>query len=157
MIRRPPRSTLFPYTTLFRSERRRLGIDDDDPRAWGARHLDGAGDRVHLEARADGEEQIALPGSVHRAVDHFRHELLAEADGVALQDAAAGPAVRVFLARAHALEDRLHRPAHAAAPAHEPAHRAVDFDHLPGRIAGDLMQLVDVLRDQHVELARALY
>src|SRR2546422_4608721 len=25
MIRRPPRSTLFPYTTLFRSLRRRLG------------------------------------------------------------------------------------------------------------------------------------
>src|SRR2546430_13734011 len=25
MIRRPPRSTLFPYTTLFRSARRRLG------------------------------------------------------------------------------------------------------------------------------------
>src|SRR3712207_8244961 len=24
MIRRPPRSTLFPYTTLFRSERRQL-------------------------------------------------------------------------------------------------------------------------------------
>src|SRR2546430_8830129 len=28
MIRRPPRSTLFPYTTLFRSLERRLG---DDP------------------------------------------------------------------------------------------------------------------------------
>src|SRR5256885_9633241 len=28
MIRRPPRSTLFPYTTLFRSEARR-----DDPQA----------------------------------------------------------------------------------------------------------------------------
>src|SRR3712207_8358761 len=28
MIRRPPRSTLFPYTTLFRSARRRR----DDPR-----------------------------------------------------------------------------------------------------------------------------
>src|SRR2546430_2799199 len=26
MIRRPPRSTLFPYTTLFRSERRRPGV-----------------------------------------------------------------------------------------------------------------------------------
>src|SRR2546426_3902070 len=26
MIRRPPRSTLFPYTTLFRSVRNRLGI-----------------------------------------------------------------------------------------------------------------------------------
>src|SRR3712207_7309480 len=28
MIRRPPRSTLFPYTTLFRSQRAR-GRDDD--------------------------------------------------------------------------------------------------------------------------------
>src|SRR5256885_17066958 len=27
MIRRPPRSTLFPYTTLFRSGRRRGGVD----------------------------------------------------------------------------------------------------------------------------------
>src|SRR5258707_8635164 len=27
MIRRPPRSTLFPYTTLFRSERNRLQIE----------------------------------------------------------------------------------------------------------------------------------
>src|SRR2546422_8421587 len=27
MIRRPPRSTLFPYTTLFRSDRRRLEMD----------------------------------------------------------------------------------------------------------------------------------
>src|SRR2546425_2414736 len=26
MIRRPPRSTLFPYTTLFRSRRRRLPV-----------------------------------------------------------------------------------------------------------------------------------
>src|SRR2546425_3136832 len=34
MIRRPPRSTLFPYTTLFRSLRdrmvRRIGCGDDD-------------------------------------------------------------------------------------------------------------------------------
>src|SRR5258707_1458674 len=28
MIRRPPRSTLFPYTTLFRSFRRRRGTDE---------------------------------------------------------------------------------------------------------------------------------
>src|SRR3712207_7648180 len=26
MIRRPPKSTLFPYTTLFRSERERAGV-----------------------------------------------------------------------------------------------------------------------------------
>src|SRR5258708_12671206 len=30
MIRRPPRSTLFPYTTLFRS-RRALGLHGPDP------------------------------------------------------------------------------------------------------------------------------
>src|SRR2546426_8253908 len=28
MIRRPPRSTLFPYTTLFRSLRERLALDE---------------------------------------------------------------------------------------------------------------------------------
>src|SRR3712207_8982416 len=37
MIRRPPRSTLFPYTTLFRSERGRLKPDG------GARGLRGPG------------------------------------------------------------------------------------------------------------------
>src|SRR3712207_9078601 len=30
MIRRPPRSTLFPYTTLFRSDRPELGRDPLD-------------------------------------------------------------------------------------------------------------------------------
>src|SRR5256885_3492144 len=30
MIRRPPRSTLFPYTTLFRSRRAAAGIADQD-------------------------------------------------------------------------------------------------------------------------------
>src|SRR3712207_8096823 len=34
MIRRPPRSTLFPYTTLFRSE-----ADGGDPQADGAGRL----------------------------------------------------------------------------------------------------------------------
>src|SRR3712207_7960421 len=29
MIRRPPRSTLFPYTTLFRSHRRAGGLDGE--------------------------------------------------------------------------------------------------------------------------------
>src|SRR2546430_5477339 len=36
MIRRPPRSTLFPYTTLFRSARgdlRGLALHPDEPRA----------------------------------------------------------------------------------------------------------------------------
>src|SRR5258708_37038398 len=32
MIRRPPRSTLFPYTTLFRSRRVRFVLGDEDHR-----------------------------------------------------------------------------------------------------------------------------
>src|SRR5438445_8789346 len=32
MMRRPPRSTLFPYTTLFRSEAATWGIQFDAPR-----------------------------------------------------------------------------------------------------------------------------
>src|SRR5256885_9296287 len=31
MIRRPPRSTLFPYTTLFRSEDEQAGGDQEQP------------------------------------------------------------------------------------------------------------------------------
>src|SRR6266487_5964116 len=37
MIRRPPRSTLFPYTTLFRSPRRRPGGPDRPRREAGGR------------------------------------------------------------------------------------------------------------------------
>src|SRR3712207_7604658 len=39
MIRRPPRSTLFPYTTLFRSE---------DVRQWAREHPAGEGSRPSL-------------------------------------------------------------------------------------------------------------
>src|SRR3712207_8831026 len=42
MIRRPPRSTLFPYTTLFRSEAREAERDD----------VAGTDVRRHLEAGA---------------------------------------------------------------------------------------------------------
>src|SRR3712207_9038545 len=35
MIRRPPRSTLFPYTTLFRSERNAVAVVVDAPGAHG--------------------------------------------------------------------------------------------------------------------------
>src|SRR2546425_7101306 len=53
MIRRPPRSTLFPYTTLFRSEA--LGQDDQrrvrrqrperEPRVHGEHRQERAGER----------------------------------------------------------------------------------------------------------------
>src|SRR5688572_31958945 len=45
MIRRPPRSTLFPYTTLFRSQATRDGRQVDDRRA-ALRLLDEVADQV---------------------------------------------------------------------------------------------------------------
>src|SRR3712207_7140701 len=41
MIRRPPRSTLFPYTTLFRSPVRRARVCDAPRRAAGRSRLRG--------------------------------------------------------------------------------------------------------------------
>src|SRR5258707_6124576 len=52
MIRRPPRSTLFPYTTLFRSL---LGVRG--PYAYGLLRGEGGWHRLRLprEPRAEGE------------------------------------------------------------------------------------------------------
>src|SRR2546430_13585793 len=53
MIRRPPRSTLFPYPTLFRSDER-IGERE--------RH------RVHRPSRADSEVLLAVAAEIlHRA------------------------------------------------------------------------------------------
>src|SRR5688572_32470733 len=54
MIRRPPRSTLFPYTTLFRSQRRRA--------ARAAGHADGRARPLRLLARAVGREERRAGG-----------------------------------------------------------------------------------------------
>src|SRR2546421_3070435 len=68
MIRRPPRSTLFPYTTLFRSPRVRSGRaahraraqpavpGEPDARLRGARQADGRRSEEHtseLQSRSD--------------------------------------------------------------------------------------------------------
>src|SRR3712207_8661692 len=55
MIRRPPRSTLFPYTTLFRSAGRRLAraAHDLEPDRGGAREGDGVDARIANERGAD--------------------------------------------------------------------------------------------------------
>src|SRR3712207_8341067 len=58
MIRRPPRSTLFPYTTLFRSRRHRLPVDERvEPRPS---HADSA-----------GNTDAAKLAAVHQVVDSF--------------------------------------------------------------------------------------
>src|SRR2546430_10057114 len=73
MIRRPPRSTLFPYTTLFRSEVEGggLGRDHDVDRAHGASH------RV---ARRVSEQQHRLVDVTHVIGREHRLILLDQGD-----------------------------------------------------------------------------
>src|SRR3712207_7441568 len=59
MIRRPPRSTLFPYTTLFRSLLRPLGTR--------RQHGVGAGPRHLLIERLDGLRPLVVAGPHGRA------------------------------------------------------------------------------------------
>src|SRR3712207_8581705 len=59
MIRRPPRSTLFPYTTLFRSGLAVLAV-----RGLGDRHLAGDGRRVE---RALNEGPARIPAVTRSA------------------------------------------------------------------------------------------
>src|SRR3989442_11088050 len=59
MIRRPPRSTLFPYTTLFRSHAVRLRLDWLGVRLarlgfrLGADHVLGTGEGQHAAERSE--------------------------------------------------------------------------------------------------------
>src|SRR3989449_5765535 len=62
MIRRPPRSTLFPYTTLFRS------LDEDHAR--GRRVVQGLRDRI-----GDGGEQTRLLGTRRHARREVREKV----------------------------------------------------------------------------------
>src|SRR5687768_18347284 len=61
MIRRPPRSTLFPYTTLFRSQRSETIVDvgQGDRLAGGARTSGRHRDPHGLHPVADGDRRRA--------------------------------------------------------------------------------------------------
>src|SRR3712207_7380299 len=79
MIRRPPRSTLFPYTTLFRSDGVDLAVVGEEPervRERPAREGVGREARVHhrdrgLDALVEevGVEAVELVGGEHPLVD----------------------------------------------------------------------------------------
>src|SRR2546430_5107095 len=58
MIRRPPRSTLFPYTTLFRSQ---LGTQVRPVQQRGQGHAEQAQQKVHRELLSAGSAG-SLPG-----------------------------------------------------------------------------------------------
>src|SRR3712207_8692585 len=66
MIRRPPRSTLFPYTTLFRSDGAERREEGDGP---GERPEPGAGlrhRRRQLRPAGGAEPRVRQEGRVHQ-------------------------------------------------------------------------------------------
>src|SRR3712207_7418385 len=72
MIRRPPRSTLFPYTTLFRSARARAdrGAEVEQPAPEHARAAGGALVAVDLAPAARALD-LRPPGvGAHRSEEH---------------------------------------------------------------------------------------
>src|SRR3989442_6031661 len=59
MIRRPPRSTLFPYTTLFRS------VFVEQAEEAGGLPARSAGDRVHDAEPREEPVEVRVPVRVH--------------------------------------------------------------------------------------------
>src|SRR3712207_8355445 len=59
MIRRPPRSTLFPYTTLFRSDQERRRVAAAPDADAGSRQQRGAGGPVDPDRRRRSEEHTS--------------------------------------------------------------------------------------------------
>src|SRR2546430_13720512 len=83
MIRRPPRSTLFPYTTLFRSgllgldellqhasevRERRVGQNRERPKARSEEHTSELQSQSNLVCRLLLEKKIAQPGWLSSAL-----------------------------------------------------------------------------------------
>src|SRR2546425_13373444 len=66
MIRRPPRSTLFPYTTLFRSLAESEADVVREAEAV-ARHQEDAVLRPHLLHQLEGADPLAVPGEADRS------------------------------------------------------------------------------------------
>src|ERR1035441_1963036 len=94
MIRRPPRSTLFPYTTLFRSELRLAGLDLELLDVDGGvvvllDHLLGDEDRVLVVVAAprhEGDEDVAAERELALRRAGAVRENLPLGDAVALGD-----------------------------------------------------------------------
>src|SRR5438034_7046481 len=73
MIRRPPRSTLFPYTTLFRSLRQRAGPGRrrrGDGRSHDERWRDRRDSRSDARPHDDGDRKSTRLNSSHTVISY---------------------------------------------------------------------------------------
>src|SRR2546426_9637894 len=89
MIRRPPRSTLFPYTTLFRSEEANAALEGGHAAIFGVVHF-AFWKYEHAVAAVDGfaseAEAFAESGKLRERenIEEQRGEQVAELIGAAL-------------------------------------------------------------------------
>src|SRR2546421_4043060 len=101
MIRRPPRSTLFPYTTLFRSEAgerdavgRALTVDlRDVARAGGALVADVVGESLAVLVAVAGEDggvHVCTARAIRPRASSSAGTAVAQRGVVALEDARRG-------------------------------------------------------------------
>src|SRR2546422_4887986 len=72
MIRRPPRSTLFPYTTLFRSRSERGGVRSSKGWVIAADHLVQAAPAAPRQSRRSGRiaDREGDEAGDHRSEEH---------------------------------------------------------------------------------------
>src|SRR3712207_8089859 len=74
MIRRPPRSTLFPYTTLFRSELEPGGYDPEEATRRGAT-IEDTMRTVFDDAERDGVSPLSAAYALARRSEEHTSEL----------------------------------------------------------------------------------
>src|SRR5438034_3797087 len=70
MIRRPPRSTLFPYTTLFRSSRALVGAGVRRRAGRPVVAVDVGGREVRRAARVDRDRKSTRLNSSHTVISY---------------------------------------------------------------------------------------
>src|SRR5256885_10291038 len=70
MIRRPPRSTLFPYTTLFRSVRDGDGAQRERGEDGRRRRVGAPAGRALVEARLDMTHEVRVTDGEVRSEEH---------------------------------------------------------------------------------------
>src|SRR3712207_694178 len=74
MIRRPPRSTLFPYTTLFRSQVDASGAGDPSEQRLAGRHAGHVDERAQDSEDEEPRHREAGPQVHHGQGRHARSE-----------------------------------------------------------------------------------
>src|SRR2546426_6089341 len=147
MIRRPPRSTLFPYTTLFRSRDLSLALQDRRARPAAVRHRElraRPGESLRRAVRSAGG--AVRRGRVRGAVRHGSRGPAAEVRGGPARGASLRGALHGGV-RLHVVSDG-HRAVRAARDL--PVVRGLGGDHDDRVAAVDVRAARDVVGD-HVD------